>query len=179
VVMKPLVGGGDESLTRSPSPETHKLPAFGPAVCLLDRLSIRARARRNSCPDFSFSRTLLAGGPSASVSSSVGVSWLAMQSRQVPSRRLARRFGWPGYLSLLRSEAADPVEVVGGEGEPEQEGDLHPGPKTRKKPRARLVKEPWRPRVHRLDRLTAIHRDRPGTSAEGDPLGQRQLSRRS
>ena len=31
--MKSSVEGGDDSLTRPPSLETHKLPAFGPAVC--------------------------------------------------------------------------------------------------------------------------------------------------
>jgi hypothetical protein len=41
--MKPIAGGGDESLTRPPPREVRRMPASGPAFCLKKRIASGSR----------------------------------------------------------------------------------------------------------------------------------------
>jgi hypothetical protein len=53
VFMKPFVGGGDESLTRPPPREVHKMPASGPAFWLKKRALLWLQTRRMHPKDVS------------------------------------------------------------------------------------------------------------------------------
>lgn len=75
---------------------------------------------------------------------------------------------------VLGLEAADPVQVVGGESEGEQHGLLH-DPHHPKEPTAQVGEGPLERRVRRLDDLPASHADPPGGGPERDGLPPGEL----